>query len=101
MRNKDSRDEYLTSVTEIRKYHLDNKDYYYVGICGSGMKPSIQNSAIIRTVEQKKTGNADFSRLLPLMNVSFVRNGQLTVIPFPFKYLREYITMIEKKEGAE
>ena len=101
LRNKDSRDEYLTSVTEIRKYHLDNKDYYYVGICGSGMKPSIQNSAIIRTVEQKKTGNADFSRLLPLMNVSFVRNGQLTVIPFPFKYLREYITMIEKKEGAE
>ena len=101
LRNKDSRDEYLTSVTEIRKYHLDNKDYYSVGICGSGMKPSIQNSAIIRTVEQKKTGNADFSRLLPLMNVSFVRNGQLTVIPFPFKYLREYITMIEKKEGAE
>lgn len=101
LRNKDSRDEYLTSVTEIRKYCIDNKDYYFVGICGSGMKPSIQNSALIRTVEQQKTGNGDFSRLLPLMNVSFVRNGQLTVIPFPFKYLREYITMIEKKEGAK
>lgn len=101
LRNRESRDEYLTSVTEIRKYCIDNTDYYFVGICGYGMKPSIQNSALIRTVEQKKTGNGEFSRLLPLMNVSFVRNGQLTVIPFPFKYLREYITMIEKKEDAE
>lgn len=101
LRNKDSRDEYLTSVTEIRKYCIDNKNYYFVGICGYGMKTSIQNSALIRSVEQKKTGNGDFSRLLSLMNVSFVRNGQLTVIPFPFKYLREYITMIEKKEGAK
>lgn len=28
---------------------------------------------------------------LPLMGVEFVRYGMLTVVPFPFKYLREYI----------
>ena len=32
-----------------------------------------------------------FDALLPLMNVTFVRNGQLTVVPFPFMYLREHI----------
>ena len=29
-------------------------------------------------------------KVLPTMNVTFVHNGQLTVLPFPFKYLREY-----------
>lgn len=91
LRNKESRDELLTSVTEIRNYRIDNSDYYFVGVSGSGMKPSIQTSAQIRCVSQTKTGTGEFSRLLPLMNVSFVRNGQLTVIPFPFKYLREYL----------
>lgn len=93
LRNKESRDELLTSVTEIRNYRIDNSDYYFVGVSGSGMKPLIQTSAQIRCVSQAKTGSGEFSRLLPLMNVSFVRNGQLTVIPFPFKYLREYIVM--------
>lgn len=91
LRNKESRDGYLTSVTEIHSYRIDDKDYYFVGVCGSGMKPSIQTSALIRCISQAKTGNGEFGRLLTLMNVSFIRNGQLTVIPFPFKYLREYI----------
>ncbi|MGN0607506.1 MAG: hypothetical protein ACI4JM_13395 [Oscillospiraceae bacterium] len=95
LRSKDCRDEYLASVTEIRSYHDNNMDYYFVGVCGSGMRPTVQNSAVIRCVEQVKTGNRDFSRLLPLMNVSFVRNGQLTVIPFPFKYLREYVKSLK------
>lgn len=90
LRNKESRADYLTSVTEIRNFRIDNKEYYYVGVFGSGMKPSIQNSILIRCVTQAKTGSGEFSRLLHLMNVTFVRNGQLTVVPFPFKYLREY-----------
>jgi hypothetical protein len=34
-----------------------------------------------------------FSQLLATMDVDFVRTGQSTVIPFPFKYIREYIEM--------
>ncbi len=99
LRNKESREDYLTSVTEIRNFRIDDKEYYFVGICGSGMKPSIQTSALIRCVTQAKSGNGEFSRLLPLMNVSFVRNGQLTVVPFPFKYIREFI--ISQKTNKE
>ncbi len=91
LRNKESREEYLTSVTEIRNYRLDGKEYYFVGVCGVGMRPKLQTAALIRSVSQAKDGRNEFSRLLPLMNVSFIRNGQLTVIPFPFKYLREYV----------
>lgn len=91
LRNKESRDEYLTSLTEIRNYNLDGNEYYFVGVCGTGMKTKLQTAALIRSVTQVKNGNSNFSRLLPLMNVSYVRNNQLTVIPFPFKYLREYI----------
>lgn len=33
----------------------------------------------------------EYEEALPLMAVEFVRNSQYTVLPFPFKYLREYI----------
>ena len=36
-------------------------------------------------------GEIQADKLIPLMAVDFVRNGQYTVLPFPFKYLREYI----------
>ena len=91
LRNKESRDEYLTSVTEIRSFHRDGRDFYFVGVCGSGIQSALRNAALIRCVEQYGTVSGDFRRMLPLMNVAFVRNGRLTVVPFPFKYLREYI----------
>ena len=94
LRNQESRDRYLTSVTEIRNYSLDGKEYYFVGVCGTGMRPKLQTAALIRSVSQVKNGNGKFDRLLLLMNVSFIRNGQLTVIPFPFKYLREYTMLL-------
>lgn len=95
LRNTESRNEYLTSVTEIRSYNLDGSDYYFVGVCGMGMKAKLQTAALIRSATQVKNGNSNFSKLLPLMNVAYVRNKQLTVIPFPFKYLREYILSLE------
>jgi putative ATPase len=91
LRNKESRDEYLTSVTEIRSFRRDGCDFYFIGVCGSGIQSALRNAALIRCVEQYGTGSGDFRRMLPLMNVAFVRNGRLTVVPFPFKYLREYI----------
>lgn len=55
------------------------------------MNRSINNAATIRKIEGYKNSEIFFDKLLPLMNVTFVRNGQLTVQPFPFKYLREYV----------
>jgi len=55
------------------------------------MKYSLHTAANIRRIEPYGDSPLLFQQLLPLMNVTFVRNEQLTVIPFPFKYLREYI----------
>lgn len=98
LRNIEARNQYLTSVTEIRSFKKDGRTFYFVGVTGRGMKTTFQNSILIREVSQVKSGNSDFIRLLPLMNVSFVRNGQLTVVPFPFKYLKEYIRNIMQNE---
>ena len=43
-------------------------------------------------------GEEIVSRLLPLMAVAFVKYGDYTVLPYPFKYLREYIEISKPKE---
>ena len=52
-------------------------------------------SDLVQTLEGFHEASVKFEKMLPMMNVSFVHNGQLTVIPFPFKYLREYINAIK------
>ena len=94
LRGKDKREELLTSVTDIHKFNQDNSIYYFVGAIGSGMKYKLHTAANIRKIEPWGDSLILFEKLLPLMNVTFVRNEQLTVIPFPFKYLREYIRSV-------
>lgn len=90
LRGKEKREELLNSVIDIRKFEQDNNIYYFVGIIGAGMKPTIRNAANIRKIVPYGDSPNMFDKLLPLMNVTFIRNEQLTVVPFPFKYLREY-----------
>ena len=49
---------------------------------------SINRAANIRKIEPFEDSILMFEKLLPLMNVTFVHNGQLTIIPFPFKYCK-------------
>lgn len=91
IRSKEKRDDLLPSVLDIKYFDKDKSKYYFVGTIGNGMNRSINNAATIRKIEGYKNSDIFFDRLLPLMNVTFVRNGQLTVQPFPFKYLRESV----------
>ena len=61
---------------------------------GEGMRCTIHHASNIRKIEKIGQSLDLFSQLLPLMDVTFISNGQLTVVPFPFKYLREYIAQI-------
>ena len=45
----------------------------------------------MREIQAVEGSKLIFKKVLPLMGVEFVRYGMLTVVPFPFKYLREYI----------
>ncbi len=91
-RNKSDREALFRSCLDIKLYEDNGRYYYFTGTIGDGMKFGIQHAAQIRRIEGIDGAEVHFEEMLPLMNVSFVRNGQLTVVPFPFKYLREYIS---------
>lgn len=76
------------------KYEYDQNEYdgyymvYYVG--AKSKKRSYPNACCMRKVISKGD-RLEYEEMLPLMAVEFVRNSQYTVLPFPFKYLREYM----------
>lgn len=94
LRNKKMRDELLSSVTDIKMFEDNKCQYYFVGVVGNGMRANVSDAANIRMIEPYNNSKLRFNELLPLMNVTYVRNNQLTVVPFPFKYLREYIASL-------
>lgn len=94
LRGKEKRDELLSSCLDIKMFNDGVSEYYFVGTIGNGMRWSINRAANIRKIEPFEDSILMFEKLLPLMNVTFVHNGQLTIIPFPFKYLREYVKSI-------
>ena len=91
LRGKERREELLPSCLDIKLFEEGGNQYYFVGTIGDGMRWNIQRASVVRKIEGYQGAPLMFESLLPLMNVSFVRNGQLTVVPFPFKYLREYL----------
>lgn len=94
LRGKEKRDELLSSCLDIKMFNDNVSEYYFVGTIGNGMRWLINRAANIRKIEPFEDSILMFEKLLPLMNVTFVHNGQLTIIPFPFKYLREYVKSI-------
>ncbi len=77
------------------KYEYNTNDYvdghtfvYYVG--AKSKKRTYPNACCMRKVISLGD-SLEYEEMLPLMAVEFVRNSQYTVLPFPYKYLREYI----------
>ncbi len=98
-RKKDTLEKIFAACLDIyyKKAVEDLYEYYSVGQIGSGIQqPKVERSAQVRRVVPFKESKLFFREVLDTMNVTFVRNGQLTVMPFPFKYLREWIEMNAK-----
>ncbi|GAB4235444.1 MAG: ATPase [Ekhidna sp.] len=84
------------------KYVIDENSkagYYFVGEKGKGIQAKFPKASIIRRIRPHEESKIFFEELIPTLNVDFVRNESLTVLPFPFKYLREYIEANINKEG--
>lgn len=88
-------EELFSSKTNIY-YSVNNEAeaFYFVGVVPDTIQTSFNNATNIRKV--KAVGNLlgqskklFFDKLIETMNVDFVKQGNLTVLPFPFKYLRE------------
>ena len=87
IRSKDKREELLYSCLDIKFYEKDDKYYYFAGMIGNGMNSTIPRASKIRSVELHRDSSIIFEDMLQMMDVTFVRNNQLTVMPFPFKYI--------------
>ena len=89
MRDK-TKYELFDSNLDIHTYKENGKLFYYVGVISEGMRRKITRASVIREISVFGEGSLFFDQLLPLLNVDFVRYGDLTAKPFPFKYLREW-----------
>lgn len=90
-RSEAGREEFLSACTDIKMFEQDGGKYYFVGVIGRGMRANVPNAANIRCIEPYENAPVFFDKLLPLMNTPYIHNQRLTVIPFPFKYLREWV----------
>ena len=76
-------------------YHSnETKGYYYVGKSagnGKSVDTKISTASNVREVQILRGERLVFADLLNTLNVDFVKYGDLTVLPFPFKYLREWL----------
>lgn len=89
-RSKDSLIKYFGGCLDIYFKNTGDCILYSSGQIGIGMNTTIAKASHVRKIVSYKEADLFFQDYLETMNVTFIRNGQLTVIPFPFKYLREY-----------
>jgi len=99
-KDKETTEELFNSSIDIKYFgETDREAYYFVGNSKASIQSSFKDSCHLRKiVAVGKDSKLVFSQLLPTMNVDFVRTGQSTVLPFPFKYIREYLAMTKQEK---
>ena len=90
-KDKDYREELFDAALDIKYFGTSEIEaHYFVGQRDIN-KYSFKDACYFRKIVAVNGSKLIFKELLPTMDVDFVRTGQSTVIPFPFKYIREYL----------
>ena len=98
---------HFNSLLGVKSAELDGSFKYFVGKKKEALQTSLNCSCVIRDVipwnqdGMNPGGKILFDELAHMLTVEFVRNGQYTVLPFPVKYLNEYIRFCEKDDSFE
>jgi hypothetical protein len=89
-KQKENLEDLFDASLNIKYFGETEKEaYYFVG--DQNVKHySFKDACHLRKIVAVKDSKLIFRQLLQTMDVDFVRTGQSTVIPFPFKYIREY-----------
>ena len=91
LRGKEKKYELFSSNIDIvHKANCEGVEYF-VGDKSKGIKASFNNYCNIRKALPIEGSPVLFNELIETMNVDFVKHEGLTVLPFPFKYIREYL----------
>lgn len=94
------KDDKLVGLNDLRSFELDGDYYYFVGEKSNNMNDSVAHAPNARLVKPLDSQQKILiPQILPLMCVPFNRYEQLSVTPFPLKYLREYAAMDAHKAG--
>ena len=89
--NNKSKDYLFDNSLNIKYFgETETEAYYFVGDRLDKVKFSFKDACHIRKIIAVEGSKLIFKELLTTMDVDFVCTGQSTVIPFPFKYIREY-----------
>lgn len=90
-KKKESMDDLFNASLNIKYFGANESEaHYFVGDRQGAIQFSINNACHLRKIVAINGSKLVFKEVLPTMDVDFVRTGQSTVLPFPFKYIREY-----------
>jgi hypothetical protein len=90
-KNKYNMSDLFNASLDIKYFGENGSEaYYFVGERQGMIQFSVNNACHLRRIAAIDGSKLRFREILPTMDVDFVRGGQSTVLPFPFKYIREY-----------
>jgi len=92
-RNKDLMAEVFPSLRGMLGYWNNGCLYYWVNETDEKTQPKaggLESTSVIRKVRAVGDSEVFFVDLVDTLVVPFVRHKRATVVPFPFKYLREW-----------
>ncbi len=93
-------EEYYAGLCDVNYYKLDNIEYYNSGQDLASLKYDLAKASHLYKINCIDGSKSLIKELLQLMAVKFVRLNNITVLPYPIKYLREYIEM-ERKNNSK
>ena len=88
---------YLKACTDVRYAYVKNECYYFVGVRSEDIKFGLYWSAGLLKIKTLEGREKIPEVVFDMMLVPFVRLNRFTIVPYPFKYLREF----EKTKGLE
>ena len=88
---------YLKACTDVRYGYVKSDCYYFVGVCSDSIEANLYWSSKLLRIKSIEGRERIPQGIFDMMLAPFVRLKRLTIIPYPFKYLREF----EQTHGLE
>lgn len=95
-KSRKTRDELYAGLCDINYFEIDKEYYYNVGQSLATIQKQISKASHFYNVICVDNSKCIMPNILELMSVRFVKFNESTVLPYPVKYLREYININKK-----
>ncbi|WP_425420268.1 hypothetical protein [Phaeodactylibacter xiamenensis] len=99
-KSKEATDRYSKALVDLHTYEEGGALYYWANTRMKETKGQFPNGNVVRKLKPVDNSRLLSDFLLETLAVNFVRINAPTVLPFPFKLLREYAKMAEKPDSS-